>query len=304
MTVPPCRLCSGKRRMDHRRAKAGGWLLGCLLHSGMLAGGLAGGPEGEANGERPFTVVGRDGMPFVYIPAASFVMGTTPEAEAKLRQNGWWNRFLTREQPAHPVVIEQPFLMGVTEVTQGQWTEVMGAPPKTVAFQGKDRPVESVSFHEVEQFLVRLNRQSRSRFRLPTEAEWEYCCRAGDWDLFCIGTGGRSVALDRLSRYAWHKGNSEGTTHPAARRQPNAWGLYDMLGNVWEWCSDYYQPGAYGERQGVIFDPRMDRLFPERVMRGGSYYLPPAFQRAGVRSGLLAGERSPYVGFRLVCELD
>ena len=253
-------------------------------------------------GAAPFETVEYHGMPFVGIPAGQFVMGTTAEQRKHLEDSGWWNRFLTAEQPAHRVVISRPFFMGKTEVTQGQWQKIMNSPPENVSRKGDSLPVDSVSFADVRAFLERLNQLGPERFRLPTEAEWEYCCRAGDWGLFQIGEDGRPVTVESLPEYVWMKDNAARKTQPVGTKKPNAWGLHDMLGNLWEWCGDYYGREAFAARGATTVNPFHERTFPERVLKGGSWFLPVEFQRASLRSGRREDNRSVYVGFRLVCE--
>lgn len=243
------------------------------------------------------------GIPFVRIPAGRFVMGTTQENQLLLEEKGWWNRFLSAEQPAHLVVISRPFWIGQTEVTQAQWKRVMGSPHAQVSFKGDGRPVDSVSYRDVQQFLKAINQLGTKRFRLPTEAEWEYSCRAGGWGLFLVGEDGSLVEDKALGAYCWMKNNSGGGAQPAASKKPNAWGLRDMLGNVWEWCGDFYGREAYRHRRNGATDPIHQAPFPERVIRGGSWFLPIEYQRASLRSGMREEERSAYVGFRLVCEI-
>ncbi len=243
------------------------------------------------------------GIPFVRIPAGRFVMGTTQENRQLLENKGWWNRFLAAEQPAHPVVISRPFLIGQTEITQTQWKRIMGKPHAPVAFKGGTRPVDSVSYRDVQQFLEAINQLGPQHFRLPTEAEWEYCCRAGGWSLFFIGEDGRSVTDETLGLYCWMKNNAGGETQPVAAKKPNAWGLHDMLGNLWEWCGDSYNREVFQQRHDGRTNPFHQAPFPERVMRGGSWFLPIEHQRASLRSGRLEEERSAYTGFRLVCEI-
>ena len=250
----------------------------------------------------PFQVVTRADIDFVSVPAGQFVMGTSEAARLDLVDRGWWSRFLSVETPSHLVVISQPFLIGRTEVTQAQWENVMGKAHDKVAFKGKDRPVDSVSFDDVERFLSRLNQTGTHRYRLPTEAEWEYCCRAGSWGLWMIGDQGFPVSFDELDQYCWMSKNSDGRSHAVATLRANAWGVYDMLGNVWEWCRDSYTRDAYHRSGLPVFDPIESEPFPERVLRGGSWYLPASSQRAALRSGLRVERQSPYVGFRLVCE--
>ena len=170
--------------------------------------------------------------------------------------------------------------MGKTEVTQAQWEQVMGSNPSH--FKGADRPVENVSWNDCQQFIQRLNEMSKNvKFRLPTDEEWEYCCRAGgtgDWGKRANGEEG---PLDVMG---WYEDNSGLGTHPVAQKEPNAWGLYDMHGNVCEWTST-----ADGD---------------DRVCRGGSWFIYSARCAAGNRYWDYPGCRSSTFGFRLVSEIE
>lgn len=251
--------------------------------------------------ELAFNVVEKLGIPFVVIPAGQFLMGTSDTAREELSERGWWTRFLADEQPMHRVVITKPFLMGVTEVTQGQWKRLMGKEHVAVSFKGEDHPVESVSFTDVSKFLHRLNESdSEGQFRLPTEAEWEYACRAGAWGLFIVGSQGKLVDQAELSDYAWTKENSGGRSAEVGLKDSNAWGLHDMLGNVWELCADFYDRSIYASSPSLAVDPLNRVVFSEHVMRGGSWFLPIPYSRSAARSGIARDARSPYVGFRLV----
>ncbi len=190
-----------------------------------------------------------------------------------------------------PVTISKPFWLGRSEVTQAQWRAVMGTSPSR--FVGDERrPVEMVSWDEAEEFCRRLSEKSGVRFRLPSEAEWEYACRAGTITRFSFD-GGR----DELWEHAWFHDNSEGSTQPVATRLPNAWGLHDMHGNVWEWCSDWY--GEAGSDPAT--DPTGPREGTERLLRGGSWGSYADACRAGYRNSLAPEARSEYVGFRIAC---
>jgi formylglycine-generating enzyme required for sulfatase activity len=158
-------------------------------------------------------------MEFVLIPAGSFLMGS-PDSDAEASNN---------EKPPHRVTISQPFYLGKYPVTQAQWEAVMANNPSY--FKGKPNcPVEHVSWDDVQVFLHRLNeREGSSGCRLPTEAEWEYACRAG--------TETPRYHPD-VNAVAWYAGNSNDQTWPVGQKLPNAWGLYDTLGNIWEWCYD------------------------------------------------------------------
>jgi formylglycine-generating enzyme required for sulfatase activity len=147
--------------------------------------------------------------------------------------------------PAHTITISKPFLIGEFEITQKQWEAVMGKNPS--AFKDENHPVDSVSWDEVQKFIEKLNDKNGARYRLPTEAEWEYCCRASSTNLFGSGTNDVTITSESLDDFAWFRKNSENRTHPIGEKKPNAWGLYDMHGNVWEWCQDWYASDYYAK---------------------------------------------------------
>jgi len=176
------------------------------------------------------------------IPAGTFTMGGSGSDEKK-----------------HEVTLTKPFWLGRTEVTQGQWEAVMGNNPSH--FKGKDLPVEQVSWDDAQEFCKKLNEKSLLpagwQWALPTEAQWEYACRAGT-------TGDYADSLDDM---AWYSANIDSKTHAVATKKANAWGLHDMHGNVWEWCADRY--GAYPT--GAVTDPTGSNSGSIRVARGGSW---------------------------------
>ena len=186
-----------------------------------------------------------DGMEFVWIPAGEFLMGST-SSEA-----------FGDEQPLTRVQLSRGFWLGKYEVTQSEWQAVMG--PNPSRFSGCGRcPVEQVSWESAHAFIRQLNgRAGMPRYRLPTEAEWEYAARAG-------ASGDR---YGNLAAIAWYWDNSELRTHPVGGKAPNAWGLHDMLGNVWEWVQDWY--GAYPG--GPVMDPTGPGSGSSRVVRGGGW---------------------------------
>jgi len=210
---------------------------------------------------------------FVHIPAGTFMMGSS---------EGERPRFSDEAQ--HKVTLTRPFAMMVTPVTQSLWQFVMGNNPSY--FMGPDLPVERVSWEDVQDFIQKLNKKlGIDSLRLPTEAEWEYACRAGT-------TGTRYGELHKI---AWYNGNSDGKTHPVGTKAPNAWGLYDMLGNVWEWCQDWY--GDYPS--GSVAGPTGPSTGSGRVFRGGSWSNGTRYQRAAYRGSDSSGHRYHDLGFRL-----
>jgi formylglycine-generating enzyme required for sulfatase activity len=198
------------------------------------------------------------------------------------------------EKPMHTVRISRPFYLGKYEVTQGQWEAIMGKNPSR--FTGDpNRPVEQVSWEDVQEFLQRLNaREGGARYRLPTEAEWEYAVRAGSTTAYSFGD-----STSQLGQYAWHDGNAGGATHPVGRLQPNAWGLHDMHGNVWEWVQDW--KGTYPS--GTVTDPTGPQSGSYRVSRGGSWNYAARYCRSANRDDFAPAYRHFYLGFRLLREV-
>jgi formylglycine-generating enzyme required for sulfatase activity len=216
------------------------------------------------------------GMEFVLIPAGTFPMGA--------------ERGAADERPVHQVTISQPFYLGRYPVTQTQWTAIMQTNPS--GCQGEPHPVENVSWEDIQQFIHRLNAKEGGRpYRLPTEAEWEYAARAGSTTAYGFGHEAR-----QLHEYAWYKANSGGKTHPVGQLKPNAWGLYDMQGNVWEWVQDWY--GLYAA--GAILDPQGPQSGSARVRRGGSWSTGVESCRIAKRDGIAPGRLLTSLGFRLL----
>lgn len=249
----------------------------------------------------PFHSVQFDGIEFVHIPAGQFMMGTTEQQKNELDEKKAWKDLFECELPSREVTITKAFFISTFEITQNQWSQLMG--DNNASFKGGDHPIETVNWYEVQEFIQRLNNRSRATFRLPTEAEWEYCARAGDDEgIFGDGIDQKMITWDNHEAYAWSNKNSDRKTHPIGRKKPNAWGLHDMLGNVWEWCQDWYDCKAY-ERLDPI-DPLYNKRVTERVFRGGCWALDPHYARPGFRGGNLPDQKSQYVGFRLVRELS
>ena len=208
----------------------------------------------------------------VAIPAGSFEMGG----------NG------SDEQPVHRVTLRL-FSMGKTEVTQGQWRAVMGSNPSSFSNCGDNCPVEQVSWEDAKQFVSRLSAKTGKTYRLPSEAEWEYACRAGGRHEYC-----GSNSADEVS---WYSGNSGNATHPVAGKQANAWGLHDMSGNVWEWTEDCWnQNYSNAPTEGSVWTSGDCSL---RVVRGGSWGSVPRLLRSAFRFRFTAANRLSIGGFRV-----
>ncbi len=196
------------------------------------------------------------------------------------------------EKPVHSVCVDD-FYMGKYEITQGQWQSVMGNNPSYFKNCGEKCPVEQVNWNDIQEFINKLNAKTGKKYRLPTEAEWEYAARSGGKKEKYAGTSSDA----ELGKYAWYSGNSGGSTHLSGQKQPNGLGLYDMTGNVWEWCQDSYGETYYSQ------SPRKNPAGPpsgiRRVLRGGAWIFEPAGIRAAIRYGLTPASRSDLYGFRL-----
>ena len=217
--------------------------------SGSVRGTQAGNPATRVN---PV-----DGLTYVFIPPGKFTMGCSPgDHECDNDEN-----------PPHAEQIESGFWLGQTEVTQAAWRKLNGSENNPSRFQDDQLPVENVEWRQAQKYCNDVGG------RLPAEKEWEYAARAGT-------TGTRYGNLDAI---AWYAGNSGDKTHPVAVKQPNAFGLYDMLGNVWEWTADNYDSG-------------------NKVVRGGSWVVDARFVRASVRGRVGPADRGDFLGFRCVGE--
>ncbi len=196
------------------------------------------------------------------------------------------------EYPSHTVTISS-FKMSSCEVTQGQWKAVMGSNPSYFSDCGDDCPVETVSWNDAQNFIDELNSQTGKNYRLPTEAEWEYAARAGTTTKWYCGD--YETCLDDI---AWYNDNSGRQTHPAGQKQPNARGIYDISGNVWEWVADSYDRDYYEYSPST--DPQGPSSGSAQVLRGGSWNYYPWYCRSSYRFSYFASYTSNYVGFRLV----
>jgi len=227
------------------------------------------------------------GMEFVLIQPGRFMMGS-PEDEPG-RYTG---------ERLHAVNLTNPFYMQTTEVTQDQWKLVMGKNPSSHKRCGDNCPVEQVSWDDVQKFIQKLNQKERmGKYRLPTEAEWEYACRAGSTTAFPNGniTELGCERDDNLDSIGWYCGNSNNMIHPVAQKRPNAWGLHDMIGNVQEWCQDWFGVYPYDE----VTNPKGPPSGSYRVMRGGVWYSPARDCRCASRFGSPPRYRFRHIGFRL-----
>jgi formylglycine-generating enzyme required for sulfatase activity len=227
------------------------------------------------------------GMEFVLINPGKFMMGS-PEDELG-RYTG---------ERLHPVNLTKPFYMQTTEVTQTQWKAVMNNNPSSHKRCGDNCPVEQVSWKDVQKFIQMLNqKEGLDNYRLPTEAEWEYACRAGSTTAFFNGriTKLQCERDENLDSIGWYCGNSNNTIQPVAKKRPNAWGLYDMSGNVQEWCQDWFGPYPYDE----VTNPKGRPSGSYRVMRGGVWYSPARDCRSASRFGSPPHYRFRHIGFRL-----
>jgi eukaryotic-like serine/threonine-protein kinase len=244
------------------------------------------------------------GMKLVLVPPGEFLMGTD------LDELGGLNK-TSNESPPHRVAITQPFLLGAYEVSRAEYQQVMGSNPSTSPAKGNGKsepsapdrsrhPVDTVSWSDAVKFCQKLSvsqaeHSARRVYRLPTEAEWEYACRAGSETRWYCGDN-----EDDVEGIAWNRSNSNDTTHAVGQREPNAWGLYDMLGNVYEWCLDWYAHDYY--QQSPTEDPIGPSTGLDRVIRGGSWYNAAAFCRSASRVGAPL-DGSNVIGFRVLCEL-
>jgi formylglycine-generating enzyme required for sulfatase activity len=223
------------------------------------------------------------------VPPGTFMMGCSPSDQWGCRSN---------EDPVHEVTLTQPFYLGRYEVTQAQWTAVMGSNPSNFqspssqvpAAQVSNRPVERVSWTMIQDF------EAATGLRLPTEAEWEYACRAGTQTAFNLPpTGTNDDGL--LGQLAWFNQNAASQTHPVGQKQANNLGLHDMHGNAWEWVEDWYGGGYYG--QSPSLDPPGPISGTLRVLRGGSWFDGSDWGvRASFRSGVNADLAGLNNGFR------
>jgi formylglycine-generating enzyme required for sulfatase activity len=229
------------------------------------------------------------GIEFVWIPPGTFLMGS-PSSEAGRRAN---------EGPVHEVTISKGFWMGKYEVTKAQWEAVMGTTPwaeEYSVFDAPDSPAVYISWNDAQAFVSALNDLTGMAYRLPTEAEWEYACRATGTKAFCGGDGD-----EVLDQYAWYRGNAWNTganyARPVGQKKANEWGLHDMHGNAGEWCADWYSDTYYSVSPAT--DPTGPSSGSSRVWRGGRWFCFAFNLRSAVRFRGEPGNRIRDLGLRL-----
>lgn len=273
-----------------------GTILLALLSIGFAA---AVSKAAEAQQSAPTNSVG---MTFVRVPAGQFEMGSPPtDPDAT-----------PAEKPRHAVTISKPFEIVRHEVTQAQWEAVMGSSPYTSArsnpFYGLPGMAErirqpanpaTVSWNDAQAFIAKLNqREGHRRYRLPTEAEWEYAARAGTTTIYSFGDDVR-----QLGTYAWFGEDfATGSTHPVGSKSPNAWGLYDVHGNAWEWVQDWYDDSYYARSPAT--DPTGPSSGKGKVVRGGSWHVTSGSWRTAFRKSYEPDYRGISIGFRVVRDVE
>jgi hypothetical protein len=222
----------------------------------------------------------------VLIPAGRFIMGS-PYSEVAHQWGG------DNDETRHGVTITRPYYLGKVELTQAQWQAVMGDNPST--FKGIEYPVESVGWTDAAVFCEKAAGKLGLPIRLPTEAEWEFACRAGT-----TGAFGESSEIKALDAAGWYGGNSGARLHRVGEKSPNRWGLYDMRGNVWEWCQDWAGPFS----NEPVSDPQgpAPNQYEDRVLRGGCWRNAPGFCRSAARDFDALDDRSGFVGFRVAMD--
>jgi formylglycine-generating enzyme required for sulfatase activity len=249
---------------------------------------LKGTAAAESLTEMKSTFTNSLGMEFVLVKPGKYMMGTVTNNMDGIKD----------ESPRHLVEITKSFYLGKFEVTQVEYSVLMGNNPSKV--KGNNQPVESVTFEDAKSFIDSLNtKEGHSRYRLPTEAEWEYAARAGTFTLYYFGD---DKAL--LGNYAWYGGNSgESFKHQnVGQKLPNPWGFFDMHGNVWEWIEDWYGESYYSHSPTI--DPPGERSGEYKVIRSGSSLDSPNLCRSASRQHFLPDNSIEYIGFRLALSVE
>jgi len=266
-----------RKQAKHRSESWISLAVALILVVGLMALGGCGKNGASGSNTKPGSGVVKNsiGMEFASVPAGSFKMG--------------WDSY-GDESPVHQVTFASSFYMGRYEVTQAQWQKVMGNNPSSDKSCGENCPVEKVSWDDAQEFIKKLNAQNDGyTYRLPSEAEWEYTCRAGT-------TGNDAGDLDSL---AWYGKNSDGKMHPVGQKQPNAWGLYDMHGNVLEWVMDNYHDnykGAPADGSAWLSGGESNK----RMYRNGSWFSDASEVRTTRRDRYTPDSRYDNLGFRVV----
>lgn len=279
--------------------------------AGDTAGGNRPGPTsggvGNAQPKAGTLMKNTLGMEFAYIPAGSFMMGSSDTEIQQAFDNARGNlgekakrEWFTPEGPQRRVTIGSDIYLGRYEVTQAQWQAVMGTNPSKFS-DCAQCPVERVSWNDIQEFINKLNaRNDGYSYRLPSEAEWEYAARAGTTTPFAFGSSLSSAQANFNGDYPYG-GAAEGEylikTTPVGSFSPNAWGMYDMHGNVWEWCQDWYGENYYSS--GLAADPPGPSSGTARVVRGGSWTNYAFFLRSALRNFNQPADRNGLIGFRL-----
>jgi formylglycine-generating enzyme required for sulfatase activity len=230
----------------------------------------------------PFTEKLANGirLEMVSLPAGKFLMGSS-ESDS--------------EKPPHQVKVNS-FAIGKYPITKAQYQAVMGNNPSYFK-NNPQNPVENVSWNDAQAFCEKLSQITGKTYRLPTEAEWEYACRAGTTTRYYFGDND-----NQLGNYAWYDGNSNNTTHPVGQKKPNAWGLHDMSGNVWEWCEDdWHDSYAGAPDDGTAWIDNDNRSQSPKCLRGGSWNYNPDNCRSAYRGRSIPGDRVNLSGFRVAC---
>ena len=235
-------------------------------------------------------VTNATGMEFMPIVPGTFLMGCPADESERCE-----------DETQHLVTLTEPYCLQTTPVTQQQWQSVMGSsvaqqrdladPSESLYGEGPHYPIYYVSWVECQEFIQRLNARGEGHYRLPTEAEWEYACRAGTATRWSHGDDAQ-----QLEQVAWYFDNADWKTHPVRRKKANHYGLYDMHGNVWEWCQDWYD--AYPT--GTVINPQGPALGSDKVLRGGSWDSPARACRSVRRAYRRPEYRLNCIGFRLV----
>jgi formylglycine-generating enzyme required for sulfatase activity len=256
---------------------------GLAAFAGLLLLVLPLAPVLSGDNQRRKEVTNSVGMRFIYCPPGTFLMGSPP-AEKDRRQ----------DEVPHQVTLTKAFYLGQTTVTHAQWQAVMGKNPS--AFKGpEDLPVEQVSWDDCQEFCRKLSAKDGKPYRLPTEAEWEYACRAGEKTAYFYGD-----EPGLLGEFAWYERNASNRTQSVATKGPNTWGLYDMHGNVWQWCQDWY--GYYPNT--AVTDPQGPKTGKDRVFRGGAWGNDARGCRCAARYWGAPGGRRTQFGVRVAFSAD